>query len=58
VEIFRIVDVDGLTPLLMVLNEEAAADISKKTDEQRGPDDPVGGGSLDNPLNQIAFRQD
>lgn len=57
VEIFRIVDVDGLTPLLMVLNEESAADISKKTDEPPGPDGPVDGGSLNDPMKQITFRQ-
>jgi hypothetical protein len=58
VEIFRIVDVDGLTPLLMVLNEEAAADAAKTADEPAPPPGPADGGSLNDPLKQIAFKPD
>ncbi|MGQ0673463.1 MAG: hypothetical protein ACT4N2_11400 [Hyphomicrobium sp.] len=40
-EIFRIVDVDGLTPLLMVLNENP-----QKADAAGGPREPLDGGHL------------
>jgi hypothetical protein len=47
VEVFRIVDVDGLTPILMVLNEEAER--ARNAPRAPEPDVPVDGGSLNEP---------
>jgi hypothetical protein len=44
VEVFRIVDVDGLTPILMVLNEEAERIAT--TSLESGPGGTLQGGTL------------
>jgi hypothetical protein len=53
VEVFRIVDVDGLTPILMVLNEEAQRASSAPSDTGSG--EPVDGGSLNEPKKGLPF---
>lgn len=46
-EIFRVVDVDGLTPLLMVLNEEAGKiTVQATAPRQAAPQEPIDGGTL------------
>jgi hypothetical protein len=53
VEVFRIVDVDGLTPILMVLNEEA----ERAATPTRAPEPggPVDGGTLNEPRRELPF---
>jgi len=58
VEVFRVVDVDGLTPILMVLNEEASASTSRSrpapTPDALTPDTAA----VDDPVRQITWRPD
>ncbi len=53
VEVFRIVDVDGLTPILMVLNEEAERAATGTNDSASGG--PVDGGTLTEPKRELPF---
>ena len=56
VEVFRVVDVDGLTPILMVLNEESER--AKSPEKPAHPSGPVDGGPLDPPPAQLTYRTD
>jgi hypothetical protein len=53
VEVFRVVDVDGLTPILMVLNEESER--TKEPPQAKAPAGPIDGGSLGEPKPRIPY---
>ena len=53
VEVFRIVDVDGLTPILMVLNEEAER--AATTPREPGASGPVDGGNLSEAKRELPY---
>jgi hypothetical protein len=55
VEVFRVVDVDGLTPILMVLNEESER---AKSSDQPAPASGLDGGPLDPQPAQLTYRTD
>ena len=56
IEVFRIVDVDGLTPILMVLNEEAER--AGKSPHAGGEAVSVEGGTLDEPKAMLLHFKD
>ena len=56
VEVFRVVDVDGLTPILMVLNEESER--AKSSEKPAPSSGPINGGPLDSPPAQLTYRTD
>jgi hypothetical protein len=56
VEVFRVVDVDGLTPILMVLNEESER--AKSSDQSVPPSGSIDGGPLDPQPAQLTYRSD
>jgi hypothetical protein len=58
VEVFRVTDVDGLTPILMVLNEEAALLPQRVVSPRPSPEGSVDGGSLDEKPAQLTYRTD